>query len=1137
MKRHLSVLACLVLVLTFVFSLASCDVVNKLLGKTPEHTHSYVDGKCECGEPDPDYVAPHKHNFVDGTCECGATDPDYKPDDGDDGDDGDTPVGPTTDGTIANPHALTVPGTLAVDFAGGIDPVWYVFTAAESKTLKVTLGSANACMGYGLDTEHVTYTPQGMTSVKVDLEAGTKYYVAFCSHDEAAAQYTVTAEYVVSPYEVVIHEGKGNVVTFSAAEIEAGTAQRKLVIENNSSYKFTGSIHVQSIVDADNVAATYDSATYSYALAAGEYTVTFDMFSVLLNVADTGYDLFVDDLNVPNEEDNPSVPAGPLDTDASELVIGPNTITVAADDIDAGAIEYTIVVTAAGTFTASSNDLGARFTNANNEIVGFGQVYLQPGTYTVAVLCASVETAGDYTLTLSYEAPSADEDEEGTQDNPIVIETLPTTITLAGEFDKYYSFTATEDCSVIVAHNGEGYLSLDVSSNGSAFLKAGETVVINLWAYGEADDSFVYEITLGEYAEEGEQSRPITFSQDNSFTCAYPGGNDVDKFVWYRANIYNSGYFVITFTDRVNAKVGTNLDNLVAITDATTKVEVASGDTLYLAIQSFDLAEAEITFETAWEWAPGTSDNPYDAVNGDNSADIPAGSDGVYFNYTPAANGTITVNFSNITFNYYSSETYWWAEATNGATFDVIAGVDFRIQIYGWAEDATNVSFNIAFEEKAAAEITGDLVRTETIVTPGNYATSTEVEYTATGEGYYTFNVIGKDPSTWFQMYDAADDSWPQYTDFPFIVEAAEGDVIKFRLYGWSDDESIVGTEVTVEIYYEAAEIGGDDEGGSATTEGTEEDPIVLNGAGNYTAEVAASGSVCYTYTNSSDAAVSFLLSIEGSNYYVSYGMYGFALLDNTLSYGAPNPTNVIVPAGATLYIKVETYNMAADTINFSLTTEGGEESNGTGERNDPYIISESGEYTAEVAAEGEVCYTYTNSGNSAVNVTLHFQGSNYYVNYGTHNFLLLDQMLTPGAPVPTVTIAVGSTLYLSVATNDMAADTINFTVTIETSSDSGNGAGAANALVLGENAVGVTVTNYYADATTVTFTATEAGTYILSAAEGETNADVYITMGDWCELPYTFTLDAGDTISFDVCSADFMSVTEDTINLVITKA
>ena len=41
------------------------------------HEHSFVEGKCVCGESDPNYVPPHEHNFVEGKCECGAEDPDY----------------------------------------------------------------------------------------------------------------------------------------------------------------------------------------------------------------------------------------------------------------------------------------------------------------------------------------------------------------------------------------------------------------------------------------------------------------------------------------------------------------------------------------------------------------------------------------------------------------------------------------------------------------------------------------------------------------------------------------------------------------------------------------------------------------------------------------------------------------------------------------------------------------------------------------------------------------------------------------------------------------------------------------------------------------------------------------------------
>ena len=49
----------------------------------PEHEHSFVEGKCECGETDPDYVPSHTHNFVEGKCECGETDPSYNPNAGD----------------------------------------------------------------------------------------------------------------------------------------------------------------------------------------------------------------------------------------------------------------------------------------------------------------------------------------------------------------------------------------------------------------------------------------------------------------------------------------------------------------------------------------------------------------------------------------------------------------------------------------------------------------------------------------------------------------------------------------------------------------------------------------------------------------------------------------------------------------------------------------------------------------------------------------------------------------------------------------------------------------------------------------------------------------------------------------------
>ena len=58
---------------------ASFKMVKELTPEPPVHEHEFVEGKCECGEIDPNYVPPHVHEFVEGKCECGETDPNYVP--------------------------------------------------------------------------------------------------------------------------------------------------------------------------------------------------------------------------------------------------------------------------------------------------------------------------------------------------------------------------------------------------------------------------------------------------------------------------------------------------------------------------------------------------------------------------------------------------------------------------------------------------------------------------------------------------------------------------------------------------------------------------------------------------------------------------------------------------------------------------------------------------------------------------------------------------------------------------------------------------------------------------------------------------------------------------------------------------
>ena len=56
-----------------------CECGEKDPNYVPPHVHEFVDGVCACGEKDPNYVPPHVHEFIDGVCACGEKDPNYVP--------------------------------------------------------------------------------------------------------------------------------------------------------------------------------------------------------------------------------------------------------------------------------------------------------------------------------------------------------------------------------------------------------------------------------------------------------------------------------------------------------------------------------------------------------------------------------------------------------------------------------------------------------------------------------------------------------------------------------------------------------------------------------------------------------------------------------------------------------------------------------------------------------------------------------------------------------------------------------------------------------------------------------------------------------------------------------------------------
>ena len=95
----------------------------------------------------------------------------------------------------------------------------------------------------------------------------------------------------------------------------------------------------------------------------------------------------------------------------------------------------------------------------------------------------------------------------------------------------------------------------------------------------------------------------------------------------------------------------------------------------------------------------------------------------------------------------------------------------------------------------------------------------------------------------------------------------------------------------------------------------------------------------------------------------------------------------------------------------------------------------------------------------------------------------------------------------------------------------------AGNVLVMGENSVYVQVINFWPQWTEMVFTAPYGATFQLSLAAGEENADIYDFNGEWIEnLPYTFTLEEGESITFFFASLE-LAITDDYIDVVISEA
>ena len=75
-------------------------------------------------------------------------------------------------------------------------------------------------------------------------------------------------------------------------------------------------------------------------------------------------------------------------------------------------------------------------------------------------------------------------------DNPYVLETIPTTLTFEGAFDVYYTYTFSEDCTLVITYTDGTFVGVDgadwdkdeATHTYTVTVTAGSTVVFNPWS-------------------------------------------------------------------------------------------------------------------------------------------------------------------------------------------------------------------------------------------------------------------------------------------------------------------------------------------------------------------------------------------------------------------------------------------------------------------------------------------------------------------------------------------------------------------------------------------------------------------------------------------------------------------------------
>lgn len=716
-------------------------------------------------------------------------------------------------------------GSWKLEVSNWYGTITYIFNINEDGT-----GTAVEKAGY---SEHI----YDLSAIVIDnvaivniVDEDNNSYVFNFTHNSESGSYTATNDAMGISGELLPYDGETdepnlevsydtvivsgvNTLYFSADEISANTATRKLTITVAGNYKFaSGSLFVASVVDAnDNAVAQNDD--YTYTLAEGEYTLTFGMLSMFGVAADTACELGV---TIPEAVDPGSGDGG--NDEYPEFVV---------DELKEAVLGwYEFTGYSIGLYT--NYDLGMYLANVYGE--GFDLYFTftvtdnNDGSYSISLTHYYVdyETNPDMIETiLGYNIVIGGASEEPVEATDIT--TLPGTGASADPFvitesNHYFltnvntypgylvSFGSDKDITVTIkADIAELYSKswaakyAEENKEYTFTVKAGETLA--MWVVMESVTA--EKVVISVSIKDGEVTEPDDGGDNNDQAAANATLNGT-----YAYQPQEGQAFVVTFNNGLITVVRDDLYMGLPESFEYNYSPATGSITTEYGYFYVDLYTGSLYYGRGWLLAPYVvEDEPVVPTTptlqiGDNTVTVTDAWNGttlvlnateaITYVITPGANAVVIYDYSN----YFAGDKLEISLVAGASAEIIVSTEDWTTGdvVVNLAEKVAQGGGSVEDGEPNSADLS--------FTAPGgNMAKSEEQTFVAAGSCDYVITATGYDAivKTYLQYYDAASDSWTRIdTELPYTITLSAGQELKLRLFGWSNDDA--GKEIIVHI-------------------------------------------------------------------------------------------------------------------------------------------------------------------------------------------------------------------------------------------------------------------------------------------------------------------------------------------------